>query len=585
MNTQMDNANEKTVKLEIFTHNRIKYISGDYVFHYAKGFIGNTNIVNTRQLIKAKNIADTDYTFARLKDDKWIISTNKSARYDKVFFTKEYVDKISEITSIEEYVSKTSSKLNILKMHKKINSNMVVDKNNNFNCSTSTSCTSNTSVNPNSINSSHSSDDIMMLQNINGPIQDAPSIFILNADQKFRDDNGNVIELETRGTCTFEGILFNVDNVSEAFEFKNLKRIITNDNTTYCNNEHFKICCIKKKRTKNTTNNEYITNLFLTYLGLIKVIFCSHGEKTKKFMKWATETLFIHQMGNIEQKRLLASGLLGVSSQVVKEMFKINDAETPCFYLLYIGNAKKLLGNGYSDNQMLCKFGHTCDLPRRVSEHQTAFGIEFSVTIELLHFSIVDKQFTSKAEDRVKDYFGSRMVSYKNMVELFVIDTKDLPSAKQYYDTLQETFIGQFRALNDENVRLTNNIVALKSEFDNNMIKIIAECDRKIAEKDAECKALLYEKDAECKALLCEKDKEIVQTIIQCEKLLAEKDREIVQTNNQCEKLLAEKDREIVELKNVLTLRNKDFEILQQSHEIAMYKYKETFSTSKHVLQ
>lgn len=261
----------------------------------------------------------------------------------------------------------------------------------------------------------------------------------------------------------------------------------------------------QEKKPKQAGIDEYKNGLFLTYMGLIKSIFSSYNFKTHKFIKWATETLFTCQLGDAECKRILAAGSLGVSAQVVKEMFKINGAETPCIYLIYIGNAKKLLGDAHGENQMLCKYGFSCDLPRRVSEHQNAFNKEFHVNIELLYFSIIDNKFISTAETRLKDYFESR---------------------KEHYKALQETYIGQFEALNDENIRLGNQIITMKNEYEINILKHCSESDRKLFEKEIECQAVISEKDAQYNKLISEKDKEIVQKEFKYRELLYKKENE-----------------------------------------------------------
>ena len=53
--------------------------------------------------------------------------------------------------------------------------------------------------------------------------------------------------------------------------------------------------------------------LYLTYAGLLKVLFGSHTKSVDKFVHWATKTLFVAQMGSHNQKTNLVSNMLGVS--------------------------------------------------------------------------------------------------------------------------------------------------------------------------------------------------------------------------------------------------------------------------------
>ena len=64
----------------------------------------------------------------------------------------------------------------------------------------------------------------------------------------------------------------------------------------------------------NQTSKKVIVNkeLFLTYEGMLRVLFVSKNGKTRRFIKWATETLFTVQMGTIEQKNKIISSIKGV---------------------------------------------------------------------------------------------------------------------------------------------------------------------------------------------------------------------------------------------------------------------------------
>jgi len=49
----------------------------------------------------------------------------------------------------------------------------------------------------------------------------------------------------------------------------------------------------KNKKTKN----KCVRQLFLTYIGLLKVLFSSRNETVNKFVAWATKTLFTAHLG------------------------------------------------------------------------------------------------------------------------------------------------------------------------------------------------------------------------------------------------------------------------------------------------
>lgn len=620
---EMDEQTKKPVPLITFTHNNIVYINADFVLRYARKFIKGDYIKSTRQIIKVKNISPNDYTFARFVNNEWVVHVDKAPRLDKAFFKKRYVDKISEIASNAEYMARfpktdddmadtddtTNPIVNMTipePVPKPISNNKNVvakaitkNKSKTVNVSDTTSTTS-TSIVPLQTTNDKS------VKNADDVITIAPPLFILNPDQKFRSDDGIVIEVETRGVCSVEDILFSVKDISVAFGFEDLKKTIVFKASSYNENEHYKTFYIKKRISKSIKNEGYVCKMYLTYVGLLKTIFSCQGTKTKKFIKWATETLFACHMGNEEQRRKLVAGLMGVSSQVVKEMFKINGAETPCIYIMFIGNAKKLLGGDYDEDQILCKYGYSCDLPRRVSEHQVAFGNEFSVRVELLYFSIIDAKHISTAETRLKEYLRSKLIEYKSMVELFVINKKELPAIKEYCKTLQETYIGQFKMLDDENVRLKNQLIEMKNEYEFNVLKYQTDSERLLLEKEAHYSVILREKDRmmlqqeiDFNKLISEKDKELVQKDIKYQEMMKAQHAELTQKITELTELLNNKTNELMkkisefteslskkncelEQKNceILLLR-KDIEILQKDHEIALYKLKAEMNAVK----
>ena len=54
-------------------------------------------------------------------------------------------------------------------------------------------------------------------------VEKAPPIIVLNDSEKFCDDCGNIVEIETRGIREHDKIYFKVKDVSEQFEIKNLQ--------------------------------------------------------------------------------------------------------------------------------------------------------------------------------------------------------------------------------------------------------------------------------------------------------------------------------------------------------------------------
>ena len=162
---------------------------------------------NGRELIKNKKI--TDYIYAKIKDGVWIQSDGKSYKYDKILLKKEFVDTIKEINEPEKISEESKYEI-------------------------------------------------------------APDIILLENSEKFKNTNGTIIDIETRGKRNVNNIYFKVKDVMFGFGIEHLHDTIIHKNKCYNENEHYKYFNCKK--IKNLGKIKIKKELFLTYNGLLKVI-------------------------------------------------------------------------------------------------------------------------------------------------------------------------------------------------------------------------------------------------------------------------------------------------------------------------
>jgi hypothetical protein len=129
----------------------------------------------------------------------------------------------------------------------------------------------------------------------------------------------------------------------------------------------------------NELNAQFSRKLFLTYMGLVRVLMVSRSKNAVKFQEWATNILFTHHLGTQKQKDDLAASLLGINTKTVKDVFRSNSEKTPVVYLFLIGHANIVLKDGkdYGDNKLLCKFGCTEDLVKRTSQHEARYKKDY----------------------------------------------------------------------------------------------------------------------------------------------------------------------------------------------------------------
>jgi len=294
--------------------------------------------------------------------------------------------------------------------------------------------------------------------------EEAPPILHLTDNDKFQDKDGNILEIEVRGERDPNKCYFRVKDVSKGFKLKGLRRTINKDYTKDIHYNNF--VCVYGNSVPIQANKKY---LFLTYKGILRVLFTSRTGNAEAFQDWATEKLFTVQMGSEKAKKKLAAELIGVSPQVVKAVFDTNSSKTPTVYLFYIGNANKVLNTDkYDKNDILCKYGCTDDLVRRTNEHTKHYKKEFNKDIELLCFSIIENKFIFDAETNIKSFFCAQSIEYKKTKELIVINKKNLPNIKKHYALIQNSYIGHFKELYDKVNKLEQQ---LKDEKHKNELK------------------------------------------------------------------------------------------------------------------
>ena len=291
---------------------------------------------------------------------------------------------------------------------------------------------------------------------------EAPSILYLEDAEKFKDDKGNVVEIETRGERNSKGIYFLAKDVAEAFEMPNLIDTVSRKNTNYTiddyktfttqTTEDFRKSCCKRQ-------------MFITYEGMIKILYSTQSKKAKTFRDWATDTLFTVQMGKEDQKEELGANLIGQSVNNVRAVFKTCSKKVPCIYRFSLGAAKNLresmnISITIPDDFIIIKFGLTNDLDRRSLEHVAEYEKIPGVKLGLMDFSYIDPKFLSQAETDIKDFFKTIEIpiNYEKYNELIAVNPKHEKQIKKQYEFIATAYQGSITELIIEIERLKNQI-------------------------------------------------------------------------------------------------------------------------------
>lgn len=400
--------------------NKINYVSFEEISKEAPIYC--KSIRNGRELIKKKQIDKENFIYAKLNDsDEWEKSDGKSIKYDKVFVKKSYLNTIDNL-------------------QKEINGETVSDENG---------------------------------------IEKAPEIIELNDNEKFKDENGNVLEIETRGEREHDKIYFKVKDVEKSFEMKSLYATLIGGNASYVENkDYIYFICeffenLKNKTNKNKTNkNNTKKELFLTYSGMLHVLFASHSGKASQFTKWAAETLFTVQMGTKEQKNILASKILGASIETVNNVFDTSANTLPVIYLFSLGYVKNLrhimkIPDKYNDDMIILIYGCTKDFQRRTNEHDKFYKKIKGIELKLKCHAYVDPQYIFKAETDVSEYMNDMncKFSYEKEKEMIILDENKLKKVHKRYEELSKIYMGHIREIMMEKERLETKVREIQDKM------------------------------------------------------------------------------------------------------------------------
>lgn len=386
------------------------YINCDYVLINAP--IYSKGCRSSRDLIKKKNIDNKKYIFARLKGNEWVITDGKSVKFDKLFILKAFTKTIPELN-----------------------------------------------------------EDIEKITDDKG-IEKAPDIIILEDHQKFKNSDGNIIEIETRGELSVDKIYFKVKDVMSGFKIERLDDVILNKNNKgYIENTHYNYFnCQKTIKSGEKTNKNIKKELFLTYEGILRVLFASHSSNVKPFIKWATETLFTTQLGTSEQKDKLVSQIKGVSYESIQELFSINARSLPCVYLTAFNTVNKLrevfnIDNIFSDDSVVYKFGLTKSFEIRKNGHKSEYKkLDKLIDMKLVYYTYIDPLYISQAETEIKNLLIDYKLEWENHDELVIIPNNMLKIIKSIYENIGMKYSGHTQEFNKQINELNNQINELKNK-------------------------------------------------------------------------------------------------------------------------
>jgi hypothetical protein len=415
---------------------RLYYNTNDLFEYHSDFFIGCKD--KKRKIIERKNIPSTDYVYANFvkKTDEWNI-TGEHSKKAALLISKVWVDQFF-FPAIKKGEKMAESKE--VSVMEPIAEPLVEPE-------------------------EEESDVLECL----------PEILHLEDGEKFKDSNGTIMNIEVRGERDRTKVYFNVSDVSEAFGIPYLKYTILKKDRGYERGLHYKtfITVVIDHRNINADPNKPIHNtnkaLYLTYKGLMRVLYNTRGKNAEHFTDWADDKLFTIQMGSTQQKEELGTSILGIKLENYRAVFTKYSQSFPCIYLLSLGSVKSLrntfqLSDEMDDKKTVYKYGFTNDMKRRLGEHQRDYGKLVNVEIELELFNYIDVKYTSEAEGDIRDLFDGfgKSLQVEGRNELVVLNSREFQRVKKEYTRTGREYAGATQVLQEEISRLKTELVEVR---------------------------------------------------------------------------------------------------------------------------
>lgn len=301
-------------------------------------------------------------------------------------------------------------------------------------------------------------------------VETAPPVLELNDEEKFRDCDGNIVDIEVIGEKSRNKILFNLNDVMKAFDMPSLDQVLRDDRKSYDINIHYK-SFIKVTRA-NGASNSIKKRLYLTYKGLLKVLFNSRTGNAEQFQDWAEAKLFTIQMGTQENKEILGTDILGINIKNYRAVFNKHSSDFPCVYLLSLGKVGDVrdtfnLSCDIDDNTIVYKYGFTHDFKERIAKHQTDYGKMNNVKLDVVCFNIVDSKYTSEAENEIRDFFKAfnKPLEVNGRRELVSLNKMELDETRKKFIVTGQKYAGSTVGYENRIKLLENTINNLQHEM------------------------------------------------------------------------------------------------------------------------
>lgn len=269
---------------------------------------------------------------------------------------------------------------------------------------------------------------------------DVPDFIELEEHEKFKDEDNNNLNIEVRGKRNVFSCFFRVKDISNAFGIPNLRITLVNEHSGYEINVHYVYFYDVTK-----DDGVKIKKLYLTYLGVLRVLFVSKTKISQHFISWATHTLFTAQFGTTKSRIELAAEIIHSNVDEIKSVISKSSMPISCVYYFTLGTVKDLresfnIPEKYHDDMILSKYGMTKNLNKRTQQHHRTYSKFKGVNLSLAYFSIIDPEYISEAENCLSITCNLSKNKLEKHKELVILEPEDIKEIKKLFNNINSIY-------------------------------------------------------------------------------------------------------------------------------------------------
>jgi hypothetical protein len=283
--------------------------------------------------------------------------------------------------------------------------------------------------------------------------KDAPSILQFKDDEKFHNKDGEIQEIEVRGERAVNKCYFRATDVEKMLHIEHIRTTLINPGSSFVRGKDY--VTLIADPAKGLSYSKFATRgptVFLTYCGLIQVLFIRRHPIAKIFQNWATSILFATHFNLNTSELTNPTNVMNLNIGAIYEYWKQIAMTNSVVYLFKLGQIKNLRKSlnidiecRFDDEDWVVKFGKTEHITSRIKQHRSNYERFEHVSLNLVHQSRIDMRHLTNAENQLSKYFekiGCLVSDNNHYRELAIVSDMAInTTVSEIFDTLENESI------------------------------------------------------------------------------------------------------------------------------------------------